>query len=185
MLTLIPQENSFKFTNKHFLQPNGTTMGTKAAVGFVNIFMAKIENQILQQSKHKPPEWVRFIDDIASFWDVSVDEVKQFIEEANRFHPTIKFTASISYTEATFLDTTIYKGNHFKQQGILDVQTRFKPTGKFQYTRFKSSHPPSVKKGFIKGEALRLLRTCSSKEQFESISPILKFASQTEVIHKL
>ena len=75
----------------------------------------------------------------------------------------------MSYTEATFLDTTIYKGNCFKQQGILDVQTHFKPTENFQKTHFKSSHPaPSVKKGFIKGEALRLLRTCSSKEQFES-----------------
>ena len=82
-------------------------MGTKAAVAFANIFMAKIKNQILQQSNHKPLEWVRFIDDIASFWDVPIDEVKQFIEEANRFHPTIKFTASISYTEATFLDNDI------------------------------------------------------------------------------
>ena len=70
-------------------------MGAKAAVAFANIFMVKIETQILQQSKHKPLEWVRFIDDIASFWDVSIDEVKQFIEEANRFLPTIKFTASI------------------------------------------------------------------------------------------
>ena len=50
----------------------------------------------------------------------------------------------------------------------LDVQTHFKPTENFQYTHFKSSHPPSVKKGFIKGEALRLLRTSSSKEQFEN-----------------
>ena len=48
------------------------------------------------------------------------------------------------------------------------MQTHFKLTEKFQYTHFKSSHPPSVKKGFIKGEALRLLITCSSKEQFES-----------------
>ena len=66
ILRLILQENSFKFTNKHFLQLCGTAMGTKAAFAFVNILMAKIENQILQQSKHKPPEWVRFIDDIAS-----------------------------------------------------------------------------------------------------------------------
>ena len=110
-------------------------MGTKAAVAFANIFMAKIENQILQQSKHKPLEWVRFIDDIASFWDVPIDEVKQFIEEANRFHPTIKFTASISYTGATFLDTTIYKGNRFKQQGIVDVQTHFSIHTSNQATR--------------------------------------------------
>ena len=36
-----------------------------------------------------------------------------------------------------------------------------------QYTHFSSCHPPGVKKGFIKGEALRLLRTNSSEKRFE------------------
>ena len=43
----------------------------------------------------------------------------------------------------------------------------FKPTETFQYTHFSSCHPLSVKKGFVKGEALRLLRTNSVKESFE------------------
>ena len=43
----------------------------------------------------------------------------------------------------------------------------FKPTETFQYTHFKSCHPQGNKKGFIKGEALRLLRTNSSKIIFE------------------
>ena len=47
------------------------------------------------------------------------------------------------------------------------MRTHFKPTETFQYTHFSSSHLPGVKKGFIKGEALRLLRTNSSKELFE------------------
>ena len=42
-----------------------------------------------------------------------------------------------------------------------------KPTETFQYTHFSSCHPPSVKIGFVKGEALRLLRTNSSKATFE------------------
>ena len=36
-----------------------------------------------------------------------------------------------------------------------------------QYTNFYSCHPPGVTKGFIKGEALRLLRTNSSRITFE------------------
>ena len=42
----------------------------------------------------------------------------------------------------------------------------FKATETFQYTYFSSCHPPGVKKGFIKGEALRLLRTNSSETAF-------------------
>ena len=90
----------------------------------------------------------------------------QFIEQANKRHPTIKFTAEISETE-TFLDTNIYKGERFRSNSVLDVRTHFKPTETFQYTHFSSYHPPGVKKGFIKGEALRPFRTNSSKNIFE------------------
>ena len=108
-----------------------------------------------------------FIDDIFSLWNVDKEEIYSFIELANNHHPTIKFTAEVSETETAFLDTCIYKGERFKKESILDVRTHFKPTETFQYTYFSSCHPPGVKKGFIKGEALRLLRTNSSEKTFE------------------
>jgi len=46
---------------------------------------------------------------------------------------------------------------------ILDDCTHYKPTETFQYKHFTSCHPPGVKPGFIKGEALQLLRTNSFK----------------------
>ena len=50
---------------------------------------------------------------------------------------------------------------------MLAVRTHFKPTETFQYTHFSTCRPSEVKRGFIKGEALRLLRTNSSKTIFE------------------
>ena len=144
-------------------------MGTKMAVVFANIFMAKVETDILSQSVIKPLVWKRFIDDIFSLWNVSRDEISKFIEQANKHHPTIKFTAELPETETTFLDTNVYKGERFKKAAVLDVRTHFKPTETFQYTHFSSCHPPGVKRGFIKGEALRLLRTNSSKTLFEEM----------------
>ena len=47
------------------------------------------------------------------------------------------------------------------------MRSHLKPTETFQYTHYPSCHPPGVSKGFIKGEALRLLRTNSSKTTFE------------------
>ena len=73
----------------------------------------------------------------------------------------------MSETEITFLDTKVYKGVRFDKESILDVQTHYKPTETFQYTNFYSCHPQGVKKGFIKGEAIRLLRTNSSQITFE------------------
>lgn len=50
----------------------------------------------------------------------------------------------------------------------MDLETHFKPTETFQYTHFSSCHPLGVKKGFIKGEAIRLLRTNSSENGFKT-----------------
>jgi len=61
----------------------------------------------------------------------------------------------------------VYKGVRLNKESILEVRTHFKSTETFQYTNFYSCHPPGVKKGFIKGEALRLLRTNSSRINFE------------------
>ena len=102
-----------------------------------------------------------------SLWNTSLDKIESFVKKANNFHSTIKFTAEMSETEITFLDTKVYKGVRFDKEAILDVQTHFKPTETFQYTNVYSCHPPGVKKGFIKGEALRLLRTNSSQITFE------------------
>ena len=101
----------------------------------------------------------RYIDDVFSLWNCNRNEVERFIEEANSFHPTIKFTTEISENEITFLDTVVFKGERFIKESILDIKTHYKPTETFQYTHFTSCHPPGVKRGFIKGEAMRLLRT--------------------------
>ena len=124
-------------------------------------------SQTLSKNVSKPTVWKRYIDDVFSLWDISKPDIEQFIEQANSHHSTIKFTAEMSETETTFLDTVIYKGERFKEQSILDIKTHFKPTETFQYTHYTSCHPSSVKIGFVKGEALRLLRTNSSKATFE------------------
>ena len=47
------------------------------------------------------------------------------------------------------------------------MRTHFEPTETFQYTFFTTCHSTGVKKGFVKVEALRLLRTNSTKKTFE------------------
>ena len=155
MLCLVLQENSFQFNGKYYLQTHGTAMGTKLAVAFANIFMAKLEKEILRQSEDKPLVWKKFIDDVFSLWNISAGKIEEFIRKTNSFH------------YITFLDTKVYKGNRFHKESILEVQTYYKPTENFQHTNFYSCHPPGVTKGFLKGEALRLLRTNSSHLTFE------------------
>ena len=46
MLELILKCNNFTFNRKHFLQVNGTAMGTRVAPTYANLFMAHFEEKI-------------------------------------------------------------------------------------------------------------------------------------------
>jgi len=115
MLSLILNENSFKFNGKDYLQTHGTAMRTKMAVAFANIFMTKIEREILRQSCKKRLVWKRYIDDVLSLCNTSEEEKEKFLEKVNTFHPTIKFMAEISKT----VNTTVYKDDRSHKESIL------------------------------------------------------------------
>ena len=126
-----------------------------------------LKNDYLRLALSRSHVWKRFIDDIFSLWNIPIKEVSEFVNFANSFHRSIKFTCEMSSERTIFLDTEVFKGPRHSTHKILDLQTHFKPTETFQYTHFPSCHPFNSKKGFIKGEALRLLRTNSVKENFE------------------
>jgi hypothetical protein len=43
-------------------------MGTKMAPSYANIFMEKLEKQLLESSIERPLSWYRFIDDVDMKW---------------------------------------------------------------------------------------------------------------------
>ena len=53
MLYLILTENSFQVCGSNYLQTHGTAMGTKMAVAFANIFMARIEKWNIESELHQ------------------------------------------------------------------------------------------------------------------------------------
>ena len=103
------QQNSFQFKGRNYLQTHGTATGTKVRIAFGNMFMAQNATQILDKSANTPLVWKCYIDDIISLWKTTKEVAEQFIEQANEHRPTLKFTAELSCTVTTFLDTTIYK----------------------------------------------------------------------------
>ena len=120
----------------------------ESKIAFANILMARMEQAILRQNKEKPLVWKSFIDDMIFFiWDTNKEEkIELFIEKADAYHLIIKCTDEVSEIETTFLDTTVYKGERFEKERILELRTYFKPTETFLFTYFNSCHPAGVKK---------------------------------------
>ena len=110
LLTLDLKCNNFEFNGRHYLQIKGTAMGTKMAPSYANIFMGSLEKQLLQLVQSvspKPLSWLRFIrvDDIDMKWIHGRETLEAFLETANSFHPTIRFTAEVSNDKHVFFDT--------------------------------------------------------------------------------
>ena len=139
---LILQENSSQFcgkiTYKLHMEP---LWALKWWSHLRQIFTGKVETKILSQSTFKPLVWKRHIHSTTS-GDTNREVLIQFIDQASNDHPTIKFTAEISETETTFLDTSVYKGQRFIYESVLDIRTYYKPTETCpEYTHFPSCHP--------------------------------------------
>ena len=71
--------NSFIFNGLYYLQEWGTAIGTKVKPTYPNIFMGKLESQLLTYWKGRPPSWwKRFIDDILCLFVGTEDELLDF-----------------------------------------------------------------------------------------------------------
>ena len=82
---------------------------------------------------------------------------------------------SSNYWDCVFRHGCV-KGRKIQGKIYLDAKTHFKQTETFLHTRFTSCHPPNDKKGFVKGEALRILPKNSSETTFEENNSNLKIS---------
>ena len=136
-------------------QVHGMAMGTKWRLLSPISSCQKLKQKCFMKAESSQ----KYGNDVLSLWDVNKQDIDLFIEQANTFYPTIKFTAEISDKEITFLDTVVYKGERFLIEAILDVKTHYKLTETFQYTHYSSSHPQK--------KVIRLLRRNSSEKHFQ------------------
>ena len=160
---IVLKNNNFEFDERHFVQKLGTAIGTRMAPSYANIFMDKLERQLISNALIKPHTWWRYIDDIFIIWTEGEESLKDLINYLNGAHRTIKFTSKWSYQEVEFLDVKVVN-----ESGKLETDVYIKPTDSHQYLHRVSCHPNSCKKGIPYAQALRLRRICSKETFFES-----------------
>ena len=95
--------NNFTFNGEHYLQTNGTAMGTRMAPSYAILFMADLEEKLLAWTTERPFRWWRYIDDIFAIWDKGHEKLERFLDQINQFHHSIKFTAESSTDRVAFL----------------------------------------------------------------------------------
>ena len=106
--------------------------------------------------------FARFVDDVFFTWNGSEEEVKELLEEANRFHPNIKLTYQIGKS-LPFLDVLIRNND-----GLLVSSVYHKPSAELTILSFLSDHPRYVFRNVIQTALTRAVRYSSTFEAFNT-----------------
>ena len=110
---------------------------------YANLFVGYTEHQFFNQyNGPKPDLYRRYIDDCVGATSSTREELNQFINAVNLFHPALKYTWEISDTSLAFLDIKVsVEGNG------LCTSVHYKPTDSHSYLLYSISfHFISLKK---------------------------------------
>eukprot|EP00061_Rhincodon_typus_P004714 g23261.t1 len=91
-----------------FLQTKGVAMGTLMGPSYACLFVGYVEQSLFRCYTGTIPHlFPRYIDDCITAASCSHEELEQFINFTNSFHPTLKLTWTISDTSLSFLDLSV------------------------------------------------------------------------------
>jgi hypothetical protein len=183
LLTTVLEYSVFESDHDHHTTPSrfyrqltGTAMGTPCAVVFANIFMyMRFDRPFLARHGAHVRCYRRFIDDI--FFCVTpahtarhtntLTDSASVTAALNHTHPTLRVTASASYTSVAFLDLDLSVGARFAASRHLDLRTHQKEMNRYLYLPPTSFHTRAAKRSFITSELQRYARNSSSPEAFQ------------------
>lgn len=170
LLEFVLDTTYFTYCGKIFKQISGIPMGTNAAVNLANLYLYHhTDRHMLRNPKVK--HYFRYIDDLFFFWDGTFQDLRIFKDQMNDVWYNLKYTCEVDYYSINVLDITIHKNRH----GLISFSPYTKTTNKFLYLLKSSNHPPSVFKGIVLGEFIRLARhTTTALEYSLHVSTSIK-----------
>jgi hypothetical protein len=151
------------FNGKIYKQKFGAAMGSSFVPPYANIFMHMLEMESVSgwTLTNCMLLYRRFIDDIFMIINGTEQNVKAVIADLNTMDDAIRLTHNISQKSIDFLDITITLND-----GIIATKAFQKAMNPYSYLPWNSYHSIDMKKGFIKGEAIRYARLCSDISDF-------------------
>ena len=141
MMDTVLENNTFSFNDEHFIQTEGTAIGSRLGLNYASTYMGAWEEELFRRSEKQPLAYFRFVDDVWGLWTHGIEALKTFHTQGNGINPRIKLELRYSSEKLEFLDTVTSIRN-----GRLQTDLYTKPTDKHLYLHRDSSHPESTKK---------------------------------------
>ena len=187
LLEIILQYSIFEFNDSVYQQRIGTSMGTKPAPDYANVFLAKkVDKRFWEIAKKYQENGIipmksmkRFLDDIFLIFLGSIEKLHAFFHEINQIHPTIKFTMAHTTPKHDLMKPSVCQCPQIEAIPFLDTLCQIKngkistdlyrkPTDRNQYLLPSSCHNIKVTNSIPFSLAMRINRVCSEPEQRDS-----------------
>ena len=92
---LCVSNNVFTFNCNFYKQKFGCSMGSPLSPVISNLYMEYFETVIIKDVKPKDMIWMRYVDDILTYWDNSWGDFNEFFIRLNNLVPSIKFKVRV------------------------------------------------------------------------------------------
>lgn len=165
LLELILFNNIFTFNNNHYLQINGTAMGTIMAPTYANCYLKNLEESIFLNPDTNPNLknillFKRYIDDIIIIYNNQDNTLPQTLKQLHETYQPLEITTKIGQQKITYLDTDLTIDYiHHK----INTQLHIKPTSNKNYIPPTSLHPKPMLQNIIFNDFLRTNRLCNNQ----------------------
>jgi hypothetical protein len=163
-LNIIMTHNVFTFGNRHWLQVNGTAMGTSCACAYATIYYSYHEETALLPFPNLL-FYNRLIDDAFVVLQNTDNAYTDFVALMNDFGPTgkrLEWAAEDPSPSVNFLDLTV----KLTDSGVFETRTFQKPMNLYLYRPPTSAQPTSVLYGLIYGTLHRYFWQNSDRSWF-------------------
>ena len=107
MMDMVLEHNNFSFNGKHFIQKEGTAIGSKLGMNYASTYLGHWEKQLMDKSEKTPLAYFRYVDDIWGLWTGNEKDLKEFHNKANSVHNNIIVDLRFSRENIEFLDVLL------------------------------------------------------------------------------
>lgn len=149
-------------------------MRSKMSPSFASLYVGRFESEVIFNTQNIPyiqniSYWKWYPDDIFFIWDGDETQLKEFHKFVCESNHHLRFTMSLDDSKMNFLDILVIReGNSLK------TNLYCKSTDKNSLLHGESYHPISLKKNLPTSQFNRIRRICSSNEDYQIQSTILK-----------
>ena len=76
MMDMVQENNSFSFANKHYIQKEGTTIGSHLRMNYASTYLSLLEKQLMDQVHHLLYAYYHYVDDVLVLWTHGKETLK-------------------------------------------------------------------------------------------------------------